>query len=298
MKLIDPIRDLLNTPIPEKLWHYTSVGGFHGIVTSKTIFATDTRFLNDREEFIHARKIANEVVEETEEVGPNGLPMRQFLRAAVDQAFVAGPVSPSQTQIYVAAFSAHEDQLSQWRGYSYGSSGVSLGFQLSALRPSPAANRALCFAPCVYRLEGKKKLMRHALLDFLSETERIWDERAVHQSRLSSAMLRTVSNLLQIAALLKNESFHEEQEWRLVLAVLEDKANLGKPLGFCPRETTLVPYIKYAFSTDSDAQIPLVDVILGPGSHPNAVHAASFFLKSEGINNVSVRESSIPFRPF
>jgi hypothetical protein len=309
MKLIDPIHDLVNTPIPEKLWHYTSVVGFHGIVTTKTIFATDTRYLNDREEFTHALKIANAVVEETEEFGPNGLPMRHFLRNAVDLAFVTGPVSHSQMQIYVAAFSAQEDQLSQWRGYSYGSSGVSLAFQLSAFRPSAAANRALCFAPCVYRLEEKKKLVRHALLHFLSESERIWDEsrKTAEQyvgalpkgsDRLSSAMSHTVGSLLQIAALLKNESFYEEQEWRLVLAVLEDKANLGRSIGFRPRETTLVPYIKHAFSTDSEAQIPLVDVILGPGSHPHAAHAASFFLRSEGINNVSVRESSIPFRPF
>ncbi len=26
---------VLNSPIPEKLWHYTSLAGFHGIATSR-----------------------------------------------------------------------------------------------------------------------------------------------------------------------------------------------------------------------------------------------------------------------
>ena len=57
-------------PIPKKLWHYTSLAGFQGIVTTRKIFATDTRFLNDREEFSHAYKIATEVVEANPELVP------------------------------------------------------------------------------------------------------------------------------------------------------------------------------------------------------------------------------------
>jgi len=57
-------------PIPEKLWHYTSLAGFQGIVTTRKIFATDTRFLNDREEFLHSYKIATEVAEANPELVP------------------------------------------------------------------------------------------------------------------------------------------------------------------------------------------------------------------------------------
>jgi hypothetical protein len=56
----DPVDSWLNAPIPKTLWHYTSIRGFHGIVTSKKIFATDVRYLNDREEFIYARKITEQ----------------------------------------------------------------------------------------------------------------------------------------------------------------------------------------------------------------------------------------------
>jgi hypothetical protein len=51
----DPINDLLTKAIPQKLWHYTSVKGFQEITTTKTIWATDIRFLNDSEEFTGRR---------------------------------------------------------------------------------------------------------------------------------------------------------------------------------------------------------------------------------------------------
>jgi hypothetical protein len=36
---VKTIDELLDTPIPKKLWHYTSTEGFYGIVTSGTFFA-------------------------------------------------------------------------------------------------------------------------------------------------------------------------------------------------------------------------------------------------------------------
>lgn len=82
------LSEVLNKPIPEKLWHYTSIQGFQGIVTSKEIFATDVRFLNDRTEFIHAREIATQVIAETNEHGTNLFPARDYSQKAVDLAGV------------------------------------------------------------------------------------------------------------------------------------------------------------------------------------------------------------------
>jgi hypothetical protein len=157
----NPIDELLNRPIPEKMWHYTSIQGFHGIVTSEQMFATDLRFLNDREEFVHARNIANQMVTESSEFDEEGFPNRKFLANAVTLAFESGPLTGMQ--LFVASFSASEDQLGQWRGYSHGSSGVSLAFDLRSFRP-PAGNETLVsFAPCVYGPRKKKELIMYAL---------------------------------------------------------------------------------------------------------------------------------------
>ncbi|HWW16038.1 MAG TPA: DUF2971 domain-containing protein [Candidatus Dormibacteraeota bacterium] len=321
----DPIDALLNREIPEKLWHYTSVRGFHGIVTSKAVFATDTRFLNDRKEFIHAREIACEVVADTPELGSHLFPARVYLGKAVDLAFNTGQLDPNRLQVFVASFSAAEDQLSQWRGYSQGSSGVSLAFRLGSFRPSAEADTLVCFAPCVYDLKDKKALVRHALNHFVKVGQGYWDatteafyngprpaaydpasvmkiieqmpETAKFNERLGTAIVKMQADLLRIAALLKDESFHEEQEWRLVLPVSAGKGNLQNPRRFRPENIALVPYIAYPFPTDSAGAPPLVDVILGPGSHPNATQAVLAFLESERIR-VLPRESKVPYRPW
>lgn len=175
MEASNPIGELLSRQIPDKLWHYTSVQGFQGIVTSKKIFATDTRFLNDREEFTHALKIAGEVVEETPEFVANKFPAREYLKKAVDLAFRTGPLQPGRLQVFVAAFSAAEDQLSQWRGYSRGSSGASLAFDLKALRPPTDIGTLVSFAPCIYDPTSKKKLIQHALHHFMDEVSSYWN---------------------------------------------------------------------------------------------------------------------------
>lgn len=112
----NPIFDLLNTSIPEKLWHYTSFDAFQSIVKSKRLRATEIHFFNDLKELIHTRDLANELVEETEEFGPNKFPLRNLLRDTVRLTFEASPIRPGSIRIFAACFSEAADQLSQWRG--------------------------------------------------------------------------------------------------------------------------------------------------------------------------------------
>lgn len=322
-KINDSLSDVLNRPIPKKLWHYTSVQGFQGIVTSKAIFATDVRFLNDRTEFIHAREIAAQVVEETDEYGTNFFPARDYSKKAVDLAFSAGPLSADQLQVFVASFSEAEDQLSQWRGYSQGSSGVSVAFDLTTLRPPAHIGTLVIFAPCIYKPEEKKTILRDALAHFVGESQGYWNKgfEAAKQNwpagdlgagqalidkimgspefkaDLAAALVRTRTDLLRVAALSKDESFYEEKEWRLVLPISTDKATFKNPPRFRAVNTTLIPYIAYPFSPDPSAVQPIKDVILGPGSHPSAIQAALAFLKSLGIS-IEPRESKVPYRPW
>jgi len=53
------VEEQINKAIPKTLWHYTSFNALVGIVTSKKIWATEYRFLNDREEFLHAKSLTS-----------------------------------------------------------------------------------------------------------------------------------------------------------------------------------------------------------------------------------------------
>jgi hypothetical protein len=172
----NPVKEWLNSPIPEKLWHYTSIQGFCGITSSKNIFATDIRFLNDSSEFIHARSITEQVIDEAPEKDENGWPLQKNLRQIISLIFEQGALSPDSLEIYTASFSAAEDQLGQWRGYSRGSSGMSLGLDLRSLRPSPGVKTLVTFAPCVYKDKEKKELLAYALYKFAHDLSSLWQQ--------------------------------------------------------------------------------------------------------------------------
>lgn len=319
----NPISELLNKSIPEKLWHYTSLQGFHGIVKNKSMWATDLRFLNDREEFIHARNVANKIIAAAPELDANGFPNKEFLTKAVTLAFDGGALTKSQ--VFVASFSAAEDQLGQWRGYSHGSTGVSLAFDLRFFRPPADIETLVSFAPCVYDPVEKENLVLCALEHLMKEVggyrERAFNaaceldpekrkskdkeevvteflnahpEKKEPFEKFQSAVARTSIDCLRVAALLKHSSFEEEQEWRLVLPTLmERKTPMKNPPQFRVEKTTLIPYIAHPFS--AEGPLPLVDLILGPGSNENAVFAAQRFLKSQGLD-ITPRVSKVPYR--
>jgi hypothetical protein len=98
--------------IPSTLWHYTSYAAFRDILNSKTIWATDYRFLNDREEFGHCRKLAMDMAALEPEFIGRQFPARDSLMKALNVAFNTGVLREDRLRIMVASFSENGDQLS------------------------------------------------------------------------------------------------------------------------------------------------------------------------------------------
>lgn len=312
-KTTNPITKLIATSIPKTLWHYTSIDAFKKIVESKQIFATEVHYLNDRSEFIHARQMADDVIAE--------FPARSKIDKAVAETtavFIKDSfefVTLNNPEVYVASFTAAEDQLSQWRAYSYGTAGVSLGFDLRGFRPKGGTAFAACFAPCIYGTEEKKLLLRSALVGLAQKLfdrasratkgrQKLLSKSAI--KRITPAFTRFLRDILRVSALSKHESFAEEKEWRLVLALVPSRSSDKFTRQFRVKPTTLAPYVTYPLSTEIpywknqsrlvSGVLPLTDVILGPDSDENAVYAAKMFLRERDLIMARVRVSKAPYR--
>jgi hypothetical protein len=61
---MDPLRELqlLKRPVPEYLYHYTSIDGLHGIVENRSIWASMIHYLNDAAELKTAISICQEIL--------------------------------------------------------------------------------------------------------------------------------------------------------------------------------------------------------------------------------------------
>ena len=329
-EITDPLFDWLNTPVPATLWHYTSLRGAQGIVSNREIFATDIRYLNDREEFIHVRKLAQGFVDSIPELCPNGWSQKRDLQGLLTHLIEESFLSPKKTQVFVACFSTAEDQLSQWRGYSGDSTGVSLGFDLKKLRPPSVLDTFVVFAPCVYEKNQKTKLVAHVLNRFIESGSAMWKEAGEtawaedlmkrilernpsatlpelkkeifetaeewRQQELQRMKVVLTRDLIFLAALLKDSSFKEEQEWRLVLPVFADSTPSIHPRQFRAGLASLIPYLKFPLTLERKEPVPLTELILGPGSEPQtASDAMRGFLTSQSIDVIS-KESHVPFQ--
>jgi hypothetical protein len=117
----DPVLELITSPIPKILWHYTDLEGFRGIVNSKQIYATNVRYLNDKEEFDHALTRAKQLLLEMLPLEDADPPLvRQLVADTFEEIFTRGPLCPANLSLFTASFTKNGDQLSQWRGYSRG----------------------------------------------------------------------------------------------------------------------------------------------------------------------------------
>jgi hypothetical protein len=324
---MDILQQLLKKPIPQEVWHYTTMHGFEGIVTSGRLWATDVRFLNDLTEFVHAREIAQTLVAEMPAQDLDDVWVKERTQQLVDAYFEVGPLSPSKLEMYIVSFTVLEDGLSQWRGY--GSDGVSLCFDLQHIRPPVDLGSLVSFAPCVYEDHEKRELVATALNGFVSKALRLyrasgnlgwaaerlraWNrltpkEKADHKSldewnsnyfkeELHREFVSTAANLMRAASLCKNRSFWQEREWRLMLPVLKGKSLQTTTRSFRTQNGEQVPYITTTLFRESSG-MPLTRVIVGPGGNVEARQRQVKGVLETAKCRVPVEPSKVPLRFF
>lgn len=310
--------DILDAQIPDLLWHYTSLEGFTGILESKRIWATEIRYLNDESEFNHALSLLHKAVDQLDPFG--SLVNTQDLLQSVLKGAKKGLLSKDSQNLFVASFSKHGDQLSQWRGYGQGGRGVSLGFDLTKLRPPAESGSTFAFGPCVYKPVLKKAIIHNSidkvrlaaegwLKDMLKELDLAAQQGKDLTSFAKSlttpdamALLRKTTEaflveLFRFTPFLKHESFEEEAEWRIV-APLSPGGSVSFVKRFMRHGTSmLLPTVNPSLRGTGEKELPLKQVIIGPVPEPElAADAVRLHLKWQGLEEVEVTSSKVPFR--
>jgi Protein of unknown function (DUF2971) len=264
------------------LYHYTTQAGLLGIIRSRTLWATGIQYLNDTTEFRYAIELLRELADG-----------RRFLCATLVPdpiAALAGASLPGQPEeLYVASFSEHSDQLSQWRAYSRGGNGFSLGFDSSVLAPA-LAHLPFALLPCVYDPAIQRTLAAEFLEPHLSS-----ESKLPHRDQVAAlnSMMSFFSEVLTVAPMFKHLAFSEELEWRLASAPLP-----ATHAGFGIREgrSTLVPYVSFPLEGPG-LPFSLREVVIGPTPYPEqSRRAVSALLAHAGLSNVAIRVSTVPFR--
>lgn len=286
----DVIEQLFHVPIPETVWHYTTLAGFEGILSSGTIWATEAHYTKDTAEFIHARTIAADFLER---MNAYDEAMAYAKKAGIDMlalVFDQGVCSQSKTEIFVASFSAARDLKSQWMEFADSGKGVNIGFDLRAVRPPGGSGSLVTFAPCVYTQEQKKELLELVLrriVDAIADLHRktyskqwaseqafdwlcdgrSWDPAAYltrtqerFYQKLREGYEETARDLLRLASHCKHEGYDQECEWRLSLPHSKSKPLTQNKIQYRGVQQN-IPYLAHnLFQT----KLPITQVLAGP----------------------------------
>lgn len=285
---METYKSIIEHPVPEILYHYTTQEGLLGIVQKDEIWCTKIHYLNDEKEFSLALKIAHEYLVELKDKSSSEKEIEKinFLIKKVD--------SIELVNVCVCSFSEKGDLLSQWRAYGGERSGFSIGFDTETLKKMGSKSDFL-LVRCIYEPKIQKKLISDLIDDKLKQDFQTggW-EVDPDRPRTFIALPQDhefAQNLTTLAPIIKDQAFSEEQEWRLISRALScTHANFTFRTGL----SMITPFFKLKLDNDHCIK----KIIVGPTPHLRlSVKGTETLLASKDLlQNIKVKESLIPYR--
>jgi len=275
---------------PAIIYHYTDAAGLLGITCSRTLWASDVWFMNDRAEATYGRDAIKRYLRSK---APAAKKEKNFCDTAI--AMMTGPQQENGGGSYVACLSAKGDDLSQWRAYGR-SGGVSIGFERQGLeRLGQALPSPWTFT---VRKVAYGKALQYSLLDHYY----IPIVSGLHVQRATSLLIQTEAikflvDALNLAPGLKNPAFSDEAEFRVHIFLGSD-ADIAKTLHFRNSEMGVTPYLKVPLCEPGKDELTIIrEVIIGPQRHPReSRRAIRQLLDANKLTDVEIRVSEIPLR--
>jgi hypothetical protein len=283
------VRHLFAVEPPELLFHYTTLVGGYGILSSDAIWMTKIRYLNDTSELEIGIATFKLVLEEL--LRMPGPPDERGLVEAV----LSGLGSVAASNICVASFCEHGDLLSQWRWYGEGGRGLSIGVASEVLRGLARGTTNLW--KCVYDAHAHRELLQ-AMIERLLAAYRLERERfggPLTSEARHYLVQRFFASFLQIAPIIKNPNFAEEREWRLVTLPLDIDDDA---YGVSMTGDRIIQRYELRFPRDADGWCrAIARVVVAPTKDPELIgEAIALLCRKRRIACDTIAYSRIPFR--
>ncbi|WP_406816619.1 DUF2971 domain-containing protein [Mycobacterium sp. M23085] len=288
--------------IDDCLFHYTTAGGLLGILTSRSIRATDSAFLNDSSEISFAgravERFLGDLYLEQERLynHPPGSVERQRMGLMEEARAALADFNEAEYHLdgnhrsvydgatYVSCFTEKPNQLSQWRGY--GGRGYSIGFTKDGLGKLVVEQDDAPVGEIVQVGYGEP-----ALAELYKEVNTFFRSRPVAPlPGPISDLAGSFDFIFPRLAKVKHGAFEEEREWRAIVSRYVQWS--ADPLSF--REgVRIVPYLNLKFEPEA-----LAWIYIGPGGNMQDKRALRAFLAKNGYNldRVWIELSGAPYR--
>lgn len=275
---------------PKHLFHYTSPGGFKGIVESKVLFAGRASDMNDYTEQRKALEIVSLYIANARH---RGLPPGQ----AEFWDHLDSSKTETNRQVFTVSLSEERDSLEQWRAYSPRSGGVALGLPSSHLHVA-ATDQGYYLAACVYDWATQCRII-HEIIEFhAARFEANGATQPLVRQKLAETHAReAAADLALYGAIIKDPAFVAEKEWRLV-----SQPRTSERLTFRPTESGYRVYREFSLLTLNAPRFPQENFegfgyVIGPNTDSDAMsYACQMLVTQEVEGNFWMTATSAPYR--
>lgn len=318
-----------------ELFHYTTLGGLHGILTSQQLWATHASYLNDIEEingFFDRKfsRLLDRCVRDAikQRAGSPG-ELRLIEQCGGEEAVIAELMRDLPrvfkdftlgfNQPYIASFcTAVNDRirqdglLSQWRGYG-GDGGYAIVFDTAKLQQMLELEQEMYYYQSMrwgdvnyYDHDAHINSAHDDMQELESALERALEEFIVTNDQ--KALDPTFDSITGLSTMHKHIGFSEEAEVRIVAVpvhpeVWQEAQRSGetrqkKRIRFLQRGGLLVPYISLFDDPAKygNSKLPIKRILVGP--HPDKAQrrrSVEMMLEQAGID-VEITVTDIPYR--
>lgn len=270
------------------LHHYTSLEALQSILGEKALWATNIHYLNDASESELGLDIMKQVGAEARNTA-----------TGVDQEFLNFLLEWLDARVfeyasvYVLCFSESPNQLSQWRGYTAHGRGICISIDSTVLIERMKA-LGWTFQNCRYnrasQLSWAESILSRLRREAASNKPKIKDKAR----RFDAVLSNNLSDLLQVAATIKNEAFAEEREVRFISPMID---NGDKRVSYRVGRTTLIPHVEFALAEGEEA-LAIHEIMVGPSPTQHLTQTAiEAVLRQNRVKTpFIVSASQIPYR--
>lgn len=268
----------------DTIYHYTDLNGLKGIVENQSFWATSMQFLNDSEELIHGMESIK-----------NALPkLRDDIPGCILDCLVAGLNKYDKrlsSNVFNISFCQKPELLSQWRGYA-NTQGVCLEFDRTELLDSLNFEERDHVAEEVIYSSKENPGIPVTQIKELFQKIQSPDSEDYNNYLDDDSTGKFLSKLIPF---MKNDSFREEKEFRIVIYSWSRVHGLE----FRINKNGLIPYIEVSGRDDNDnrRKIPIKKVTIGPGPSADFIaQGVRRFLDYHFYKDTEVEQSQTPYR--
>lgn len=276
------------------VYHYCSPTGLIGILTSQTLWLSDSDYLNDASESYYFYNIFQKALQ-----FDLGAPTNRRASHFIFESFFLSYLHKEEYEQkrmnarrerefrHVLSLSTDKDNVSLWNYYTKtpGNIGYTIGFQTSELINSIYTEDDIVHGKVIYDKAKQQSLLAELLLDYWQEYKQL---KYTYQRKYLYEKLE--HNLVIYSVFMKDPCFSSENEYRVAL-ISVDLVNMRQNRKFRELNGSFVPYIAQPIDIKSIQEIGI-----------SPTHKADFAKKSvielfESKNiQISAYNSEIPLR--